>query len=66
MKVRFTEQALKDLVEIATFLTAAYPAIAPAVEQRRPHGAFVRITGADSTTDRFSRVVFFAPKEKKF
>ncbi|MGZ8323215.1 MAG: type II toxin-antitoxin system RelE/ParE family toxin [Rhodoplanes sp.] len=34
MKVRFTEEALKDLDEIAGFLAEKYPAIAPAVEQR--------------------------------
>jgi toxin ParE1/3/4 len=34
MKVRYTEEALKDLDEIAGFLAKKYPAIAPAVEQR--------------------------------
>ena len=34
MKVRYTEEALKDIDEIAAFLAETYPAIAPAVERR--------------------------------
>jgi toxin ParE1/3/4 len=34
MKVRFTAAALQDLSEIADWLSAHYPAIAPAVERR--------------------------------
>jgi toxin ParE1/3/4 len=34
MKVVFTDEALKDLDEIAEWLAIHYPTIAPAVEQR--------------------------------
>ena len=34
MKVIYTEEALKDLDEIADWLAVHYPAVAPAVEQR--------------------------------
>ena len=34
MKVRYTEEALKDLDEIVEFVAINYPALAPAVERR--------------------------------
>lgn len=34
MKVIWTEDALRDLDEIATYLSIHYPTVAPAVEQR--------------------------------
>jgi toxin ParE1/3/4 len=34
MKVRFTEEALKDLDDIAAFLRANYPGLAPVIERR--------------------------------
>lgn len=34
MKVIYTDEALKDLDAIATWLIAHYPAVAPAVERR--------------------------------
>jgi plasmid stabilization system protein ParE len=34
MKVVYTESALDDLAHIANWLTAHYPAVAPAVERR--------------------------------
>ncbi len=34
MKVIYTDEALKDLDEIADWLAVHYPAVAPAVEQR--------------------------------
>jgi len=34
VKVRWTDEALRDLDEIATYLAANYPAVAPAFERR--------------------------------
>jgi toxin ParE1/3/4 len=37
MKVAYTDEALNDLAEIADWLTAHYPTVAPLVERRIRH-----------------------------